>query len=391
MVDSFTEVEDQSWFSRIGGAFKGLLIGGALFLVSFPVLFINEKHSVETARSLEEGSGAVVSISADSIDSANEGKLIHFSGLATTDEELTDTMFDGVKVVALGLQRNAEMYQWEEEKHTRKENKPGGGTRKITEYSYEQVWSQTLIDSSKFHQKGRADHVNPNQMPVRSGLELANKVTVGAFQLSAPQIASVENDSRVELTEEVIPEKFAGEMKLDGNTLYLGSDSSTPQIGDTRIEFVATKPAEVSIVAQQNGNSLQAYQTKAGQGLDMLRMGKHSADEMFALAKADNDMMTWIFRGVGALVMFIGLIMLTKPISVLADIIPFLGGFVEMGMALLAGLITISLSAATIGFAWLFFRPLIGVPLLVVSVGALVMLFMKRSRGRSARSVEVDL
>jgi len=177
------------------------------------------------------------------------------------------------------------------------------------------------------------------------------------------------------------------EMKLEGNTLYLGSDSSNPQIGDTRIEFVATKPADVSIVAQQAGNSLQAYQTKAGQSLDMLRMGKHSADEMFAMAKADNDMMTWIFRGVGTVVMFIGLIMLTKPISVLADIIPFLGGFVEMDMALLAGLITIALSAATIGFAWLFFRPLIGVPLLVVSLGAIVLLFMKRSGGRSARSV----
>ena len=387
MVDSFTEVEDQSWFSRFGGAFKGLLIGGVLFLVSFPVLFINEKHSVETARSLEEGSGAVVSILADSVDSANEGKLVHFSGLATTDEELVDSMFEGVKVVALGLERRAEMYQWEEEKHTREEKKLGGGTRKITEYSYEPVWSSNLIDSSNFNQKGRSDHVNPKQMPVQTGFNLASKVTVGAFQLSAPQVAKVENDSPVELTEDVIPEKFAGEMKLEGNTLYLGSDSSNPQIGDTRIEFVATKPADVTIVAQQAGNSLQGYETKAGQSLDMLRMGKHSADEMFAMAKADNDMMTWIFRGVGTVVMFIGLIMLTKPISVLADIIPFLGGFVEMGMALLAGLITISLSAATIGVAWLFFRPLIGVPLLIVSLGTFVMLFMKRSGGRSAQPV----
>ena len=46
-----TEVTSQSWFQRIGSALMGVLLGIVLFLVSFPVLFINEGRAVKTAKS----------------------------------------------------------------------------------------------------------------------------------------------------------------------------------------------------------------------------------------------------------------------------------------------------------------------------------------------------
>lgn len=82
--------------------------------------------------------------------------------------------------------------------------------------------------------------------------------------------------------------------------------------------------------------------------------------------------------------MFIGLMLITKPISVLADVLPFLGDLVEMGLGLVAGLLTIAGSCLVIGFAWVFYRPLIGVPLLVLALGAIVMLFLKRPRRSAA-------
>ena len=36
-----TETTTESWGSRLGGSIKGVLIGGALFIAGFPVLFYN--------------------------------------------------------------------------------------------------------------------------------------------------------------------------------------------------------------------------------------------------------------------------------------------------------------------------------------------------------------
>ena len=57
MPDSMTEVTSQSWFSRIVESIKSVLVGGAFFVLSFPVLFWNEGRAVRTAKSLEEGAG----------------------------------------------------------------------------------------------------------------------------------------------------------------------------------------------------------------------------------------------------------------------------------------------------------------------------------------------
>ena len=45
-----TETETISWGSRLGSSFKGMLVGVALFIVGFPVLFWNEGNSVKTAK-----------------------------------------------------------------------------------------------------------------------------------------------------------------------------------------------------------------------------------------------------------------------------------------------------------------------------------------------------
>src|SRR5262245_18526190 len=114
MADTFSETSSQSWFSRIIDSIKSVLVGLAMLVASFPLLFWNEGRAVRTARSLEEGAGAVVSVSSTSVDPAHEGKLVHMTGEATTAETLEDPEF-GVKAHALKLVRVVEMYQWEEE------------------------------------------------------------------------------------------------------------------------------------------------------------------------------------------------------------------------------------------------------------------------------------
>ena len=48
--DQFTEVEHVSWFGRIGGAFKGILVGLIMFVAAFPLLFWNEGRSVKNTK-----------------------------------------------------------------------------------------------------------------------------------------------------------------------------------------------------------------------------------------------------------------------------------------------------------------------------------------------------
>ena len=70
----FTEISSQSWLSRMKNAIVGVLIGIILVPGSIWLLSWNEGRSVQTYRSLSEGSGVVKPVQPGSIDPAMEGK-----------------------------------------------------------------------------------------------------------------------------------------------------------------------------------------------------------------------------------------------------------------------------------------------------------------------------
>ena len=68
MSNTFTETTSTSWFTRIRNSVGGVVIGLILIVGMVVLLFWNEGRAVQTARSLTEGAGAVVSVGADSVD-----------------------------------------------------------------------------------------------------------------------------------------------------------------------------------------------------------------------------------------------------------------------------------------------------------------------------------
>ena len=102
-MDSFTETSSQSWFSRILESIKGIVVGLGMAVVAFPLLFWNEGRAVQTAQSLEEGAGAVISVPADRVDPGNEGKLVHLSGTSATSAPVRDVEFGVEEAKALKL------------------------------------------------------------------------------------------------------------------------------------------------------------------------------------------------------------------------------------------------------------------------------------------------
>jgi hypothetical protein len=124
----------------------------------------------------------------------------------------------------------------------------------------------------------------------------------------------------------------------------------------------------VSVVAQQTNNQLVAYQTKAGDTLDLLAMGTSSAAEMFKTAQNENTILTWLLRGGGFLAMFIGVALLLGPLFTIINFVPFLGGLVERASLVVAFAFTFLLSGVIIALAWLVYHPWIGIALLCVVV-----------------------
>jgi hypothetical protein len=387
MPDHLTVTTNQSWGSRMGDAIKGVLIGVALFLFSFVALWWNEGRAVQTAKSLEEGQGKVVHVKEDKVDKSHEGDLVHVTAEAVTDETLKDDTF-AVSSKAIKLVRTAEMFQWKEESHSETRKKLGGGTETVTTYDYKKDWSSTLVDSGAF--KDSAEHVNPSSMPVESGKVVAKKVTLGAFTLS-PELIDRMDDSEPlkvdKLEAESLPSDMKDKVRVADGGFYIGKgEPASPQIGDVRVTFAVVKPAVVSVIGEQSGDSFIPSHAEAGDDLLMLSYGKKSADQMFTAAIEANATMTWIIRFLGWLAMFIGLAMVFKPISTAGDVIPFVGSLLGLGTGIFAFIVASALSLLTVAIAWIFYRPLLGIPMVVISVGAIVGLTILGSKRKKAKA-----
>ena len=370
--DSFTEVTYQSWGSRLQEQASKSIAGFVLFLAAFPLLFWNEGRAVDVSMALEEGKGAVVPVVADALDTSNDGKLIHFSGEATTQDMVTDLDF-AIEARALKLRRVTEMYQWEEKKEERKEKVSGGSEKTITRYKYSKVWSELHIDSGSFNRKGSRGRSNPASIPYESDEFVADKITVGAFQLSSSLIVKIDAFEALRLPTEVREQIGDRTVHRTGNGLYIGADSAEPEIGDLKVRFeVVPSPTEVSVVSRQKGNRLEPYLSKTGT-VELLQVGLASADLMFNSAEEELELETWILRLVGLVAMAAGLTMLFKILETVIDRIPFfgihMGTVVGVGTTLVAILIALPLALLTIAIAWFFARPILSIILLVLAAG----------------------
>lgn len=216
------EVTTESWGSRLGGSFKGVLTGGVIFLAAIPLLFWNEGRAVKTAKALEEGEAACVALpTADSIDPQYEGKLVHLTGNAVTQDTLTDGFFPGISLKAIELSRRVEYYQWVESESTREEKQVGGSVKKITTYSYSKKWVSEPEDSSSFKEAGHDNIVH--YTGVENENQNATNVTLGAFTLTPGQISSISGDKPVDLKDVALPQELTGRTAVSGNVLYIGA------------------------------------------------------------------------------------------------------------------------------------------------------------------------
>ena len=65
-----------------------------------------------------------------------------------------------------------------------------------------------------------------------------------------------------------------------------------------------------------------------------------------------------------------------SPLSVLGDVTPFIGTLIGVGTGIVSFVLGFALSLGTISIARLFYRPFIGIPLLIAAI-ALPIFFLK--------------
>ena len=390
---AYTETTSTSYGQRLAGSAKGMIGGLLMFIIGTCLLWWNEGRTVRTAKAIGDAASHVESVADVSrVDASLNGKLIHASAFADTKDTLTDDIF-GVRELAIRLDRKVEYYQWVENAQTKEREKIGGGKETTTTYTYEKKWVDKPVNSAEFKDP-QYQSANKVLSEVEERNEMAQHVTFGAYTLPELFVASISGSEPVEvrMTEEqrftwnerlhMLRPKVNTETSLvhtNANTVYLGLSPNSPQVGDVRVTFTKVPPADISLIAQVDGSTFKAYRAKNGQSFSRVQMGTVSADEMIEQARSENNMLTWVLRLVGVLLIVIGLKGMFGLLPMLFKLLPFLGSIVDAGVGLVSWIFGLAWSLIIIAIAWLVFRPIIGISLLVLAIAGIV--FLKR-RGK---------
>ena len=70
------------------------------------------------AQSLDQAQKILITVPNSAINPQNNAKVVYFTGLATTKDNLVDSTL-GIDVNAINLDRKVQMYQWEEHVKTK--------------------------------------------------------------------------------------------------------------------------------------------------------------------------------------------------------------------------------------------------------------------------------
>jgi len=388
-------------------------MGIILFLVATALLWWNEGRAVHRAQDIKQVAKTAQSIG--DISNANtslDGQLIHTTGTASTEDILSDDLF-GIKTNALAIVRSAEYYQWKEnEKHETKD-KLGGKQEEIITYTYERDWTAEPINSSRFKDP---DYQGVNNViwEIEDMRVIASNVSFGTYILPelfisdivskqsdnvSPLMISADNPALKQLNENVMkalgdnvrPE--AAQVKdslayvhVFGNQVYIGFNPSNPSIGDIRLTFEQLSPScNISLIAVPTNGTFTTFQAKHDANEYELRVGTWTLDQMIKQANDENATLTWILRILGVIIVIAALKMIFGILVTILKLVPFLASIMNLGVSLVCGVLGFVWSLIVIAIAWIFYRPLLGIALLVIAAGLVYWLVIK---GKKQQAVE---
>ena len=419
---AYTETTYTGYGTRVKNSFKAIGTGFVLFLGGTALLWWNEGRAVKTDDMLNEAEAATVVMENPSkVDASLDGELVCGTALATTEDSLIDQQF-GFGAKAIAIKRTVRYYQVQEKSKQEKRDKIGGGEETVTTYTYNRGWVTTPINSEGFHDPGYRK-INFVLTTVPQEDVWAQNVTFGAYTLPESLIRSI---SSTEPLKPVIAQNRLESMNEDArhvalrnysssklgnvakshnaeagqfihvtdNELYIGMTPSSPAVGDVKVTFEKVVPAKVTLIAKVNGNTFEHYKAKNGYTFQTLVMGEKDAAEIYEGEHDTNTIMLWVLRIVGILMVIGGLKGIFGFLETLLKVVPFIANILGWGVGVICTIVGVVWSLIVIAIAWLFYRPLLGIALLVVA-GLLIWIFafkgkekLKALAARSKKNVQ---
>ena len=422
---AYQEQRTTGYGTRVGNSFKAIGTGFILFCIGTALLWWNEGRTVKTEKMLEEVGGSYVEMeNPNKKDASLDGELICGSALATTEDSLSDNQF-GVGAKAIALHRRVEYYQWVEDSKESSEDKLGGKEVTTTTYTYSKKWVSQPVESSEFKDPA---YQNKNMVltTVEESEQYAENVKFGAYQLNETLIHQISSREGLDLniSEDMLNqldksaqtayERFYGVKKsakqtveqlaettvlsdsakavadslkavndsiiknavnkkdleyvhLAGNVLYFGRVPGSPEVGDVRVTFEKVVPAKVTVMAVVDGDSFKSFKAKNGKRFQRLVMGKKSGDEIIDIEKETNNMLLWVFRIFGVMLVIVGLKGIFGFLETILKVVPFIANIFGWGVGVVCTILGLVWSLIVIAIAWLFYRPILGITLLVIA------------------------
>jgi hypothetical protein len=422
---AYQEQRTTGYGTRVGNSFKAIGSGILLFCIGTALLWWNEGRAVKTEKMLDEVGGNYVEMeNPNKKDASLDGEIICGTALATTEDSLSDKQF-GVGAKAIALHRRVEYYQWVEESNETSEDKLGGKEVTTTTYTYSKKWVSRPVESSDFKDPA---YQNKNTIltTVEEDDQYAENVSFGAYKLNESLIHRISSREGLDLAinEDMLNqldknaqtayERFYGVKKSGkqtveqlaettvlsdsakavadslkavndsiiknavnkkdleyvhqaGNVLYFGRVPGSPEVGDVRVTFEKVVPAKVTIMAVVDGDSFKPYKAKNGKRFQTLVMGKKSGDELIDAEKEANNMWLWLLRGLGVLLVIGGLKGIFGFLETLLKVVPFIANIFGWGVGVVCTILGLVWSLIIIAIAWLFYRPILGITLLVIA------------------------
>ena len=422
---AYQEQRTTGYGTRVGNSFKAIGSGILLFCIGTALLWWNEGRAVKTEKMLDEVGGNYVEMeNPNKKDASLDGEIICGTALATTEDSLSDKQF-GVGAKAIALHRRVEYYQWVEESNETSEDKLGGKEVTTTTYTYSKKWVSRPVESSDFKDPA---YQNKNTIltTVEEDDQYAENVSFGAYKLNESLIHRISSREGLDLainedlmkeldkSAQTAYERFYGMKKSAkqtveqpaettvlsdsakavadslkavndsiiknavnkkdleyvhqaGNVLYFGRVPGSPEVGDVRVTFEKVVPAKVTIMAVVDGDSFKPYKAKNGKRFQTLVMGKKSGDELIDAEKEANNMWLWLLRGLGVLLVIGGLKGIFGFLETLLKVVPFIANIFGWGVGVVCTILGLVWSLIIIAIAWLFYRPILGITLLVIA------------------------
>ncbi len=371
-----------SFGQKIIGSFIGAILGIVLFFGSFVVLYLNEGRE-----NLGRISQSSVEIS-QAAHNLEDGTLICINGSLSATTYAFDSYLNAGNYII--VRRSVEMYAYEETEHSRTQDNFGGSSTTTYTYSYAKKWVSSPQKSTSF--KGDSTE-KPGDIPSgydswidampENNTSNAEGLSIGRYALSGTP--SFSGDTSLALTSELVNISGVSNSALSGNYILIGNQagisSGEPKLGDIRISYKTISADDTGmLLGAVSGEGISAFSTPKNNTLYRFFSEASSRDQMISILETEHKTLTWILRLIGWLMMFMGLVAMTGPVTKFLSVIPFFSRVSGFLFGVAAFFISLVLTTLTVLLSIILHNFWLAIAFVVLIVAVVVVIVIQKRK-----------